>query len=204
MTGLPDFSSNINVDKKVVPYLRYMPTKESFVGNDQDNKQVSLNIDLETKVAFDFSSMKSGWRWFRGDGSPPEKHFDAWVNGKCTTAKQPGAQTNAKGELKSFTRFCEIPAFNSTLGTRIFNFDGAGTYKTAQYLVSAWQENRSNQNDTVFLFKFKGIKHEVSTRDKTRNIAIPQFEFDSEIGRPSQFEKVGADAPKTQSGDIPF
>jgi hypothetical protein len=204
MTGLPDYSSNINVDKKTIPYLRYMPTKESFVGNDQENKQIKLNIDLDTKVAFDFNAMKSGWRWFKGDGSPPEKHHDAWVNGKCTQAPQPGAQTNAKGELKSFTRFVEIPAFNSTLGTRLMNFDGAGTYKSAQFLVGTWQEKRSNQNDTVFVFKFKGIKHEVSTRDKTRNIAIPQFEFDSEISRPAQFENMGIDTQKTQSADIPF
>jgi len=204
MTGLPDYSSNINVEKKTIPYLRYMPTKESFVGNDQDNNKKNMPMDVETKIAFDMNNIKSGWQWFKGDSTPPEKHMDAWVNGNCTPAKQPGAQTNIKGEVKSFQRFCEIPCFNSQLGTRLFNFDAVGTYKSAQHIVAEWIAKRSNQNATVFLFKFKGVKLEVSTRDKSRNIAIPQFEFDQEITRPEQFEEMSAPAQQPQSSDIPF
>ena len=206
MTGLPDYSSNINVEKKVTPYLKYMPTKETFIGNDTDNKKVSMNVDIETKIAFDFNNIKSGWQWFKGDATPPEKVMDAWVNGKCTPAKQPGAMTDSKGELKPFRRFVEIPCFNSALGTRLFNFDGVGSYMCAQQLVSAWQQNRSNQSETVFLFKYKGTKLEVSQRDKTRNITIPQFEFDSEISRPEKFELIGKEtnSSESQTSDIPF
>lgn len=206
MTGLPDYSSNVNVDKKVTPYLRYMPTKETFIGNDQENKKVSMNVDIETKIAFDLNNIKSGWQWFKGDSSPPEKVMDAWVDGKCTPAKQPGALTDSKGELKPFRRFVEIPCFNSSLGTRLFNFDGVGTYKSAQHIVSEWQTHRSNQSATVFLFKYKGVKLEVSQRDKTRNITIPQFEFEQEISRPEKFEIIGAEinSSKSQGDDIPF
>ena len=66
--------------------------------------------------------------------------MDAWVNGKCTPASQPSAMTDANGEVKSWRRFCEIPCFNTVLGTRLFNFDGVGTYKSAQSIVAQWLE----------------------------------------------------------------
>ena len=75
MTGLPDYGSDINVDKKVVPYLKYMPSKESFVGNDQENNKVNLKIDLNNKVAFDMNNIKSGWQWFKGDKTAPERKW---------------------------------------------------------------------------------------------------------------------------------
>ena len=104
MTGLPDYGSDINVDKKIIPYLKYMPSKESFVGNDQENNKVNLKIDLNNKVAFDMNNIKSGWQWFKGDKTAPEKKMDAWVDGKCTPAPQPSAMTDANGEVKEI--FC--------------------------------------------------------------------------------------------------
>ena len=206
MTGLPDYGSDINVDKKIIPYLKYMPSKESFVGNDQENNKVNLKIDLNNKVAFDMNNIKSGWQWFKGDKTAPEKKMDAWVDGKCTPAPQPSAMTDANGEVKSWRRFCEIPCFNTVLGTRLFNFDGVGTYKSAQSIVAQWLEHRNNQVGTVFLYQYHGVDLKVSDRDKTRNITIPKFIFESEINRPEQFINISlnGNGKSSNTGDIPF
>ena len=206
MSGLPNYSSNINVEKKITPYIGYKVTKDAFMGNDKENKKVEFKFDLDTKIAFDLNNIRSGFQWFKGDNTPPEKKMDAWVNGACTPAPQPSAMMDANGEMKPWRRFAEIPCFNSILGTRLFNFDGVATYKSAQRIVAQWLENRSNQSDTVFLFKYEGIKLEVSERDKTRNLSIPNFVFLKEMTRPEGFEVLGTEknASQSQSSDIPF
>ena len=132
--------------------------------------------------------------------------MDAWVNGACTPAPQPPAMTDTNGEVKAWRRFAEIPCYNKELGTRLFTFDGVATYKSAQRIVAQWMENRSNQNGTVMVFKYQGIKMEVSERDKTRNLSIPNFVYDSEITRPQGFEIIGTEqnSSQSQSSDIPF
>jgi hypothetical protein len=213
---LPDYNTGQSTGaKKIIPYLSYKVTRDEFVGNNENNEKVPFKINQGDNILFDLNNIVSGYHWFAGGGNPPEKVFDTWnITGDkadVSPAKQPPAKMNADGQQQNFRRFAEIPIYSSMLKTRIFSFDGASTYKTAQSIVAQWLKNRSNQNGTVYMYQFSGIRRETNPKDKTRQLLIPEFEFKQELSRPADFDLITPMGNKTNGSssdnmddDMPF
>lgn len=190
---LPDYGGSSGT-KKIVPYLSFKVTQNQFVGNNENNERVNFNIEAGNNILFDINNIVSGYIWFAGKGNPPERVLDEWnMNGdkpNIIPASEPQAKTNNDGMMQKFRRFADIPIYSSILKTRIFSFDGASTYKTAQNIVAQWLDNKSNQVGMVYMYQFKGVRKETNPKDATRQLLIPEFEFKQELSRPSEFDLI--------------
>ena len=190
---LPDYGASTGT-KKIVPYLSFKVTQNAFVGNNENNERINFKLEQGDNVLFDMNNIVSGFQWFAGGGKLPDKVWDQWNTSgdkpSVVPAQQPSGTENADGKYTTYKRFAEIPVYSSKLGARIFSFDGASTYKTAQSLVVQWLDNLANQNGIVYLYQFTGVRAEQNPRDATRQNLIPEFSFKSVISRPSEFDHI--------------
>lgn len=188
---LPDYGGGSG-SKKIIPYLSFKVTLNQFIGNNEANEKINFKVEEGDNILFDVCNIVSGFQWFAGKGQAPDKVLDVWnMNGdkpSVEPATQPQGKTNAEGVMQYYRRFADIPIYSSKLKTRIFSFDGASTYKTAQSIVAQWLKEKSNQNGMVYMYQFKGVRKETNPRDATRQLLIPEFEFKQELSRPSEFD----------------
>ena len=192
---LPDIVATKSEAKTKTPVIKWSVTSKSFL--DENKKKIEIN----PAILLDMNNIKSGFKLFMGSGQSPERVDDTWENGNCKPTAQPPAK-DVGGELKRWQRFVEIPSYNSKLGTRLFSFDSVSAYKSAQSLVSQWEENRSNQAGTVFHFKLDGIETKPTESDPTRNYVYPKFTFSQEINRPEEFEDLAVKQTEEKTEDV--
>ena len=182
-------------DKKSVPIIKWKVKESSFV--DENNNPIEINPG----ILFDMEKIKSGYKWFSGiKGESPDTALDEWINGFCKAIPVPPPKA-VNGEMKRWQRFVEIPCYNSKLGTRLFSFSTNSAYKSAQNIVRQWEENRSNQTGTCFLFKFNKVQTEPIPSSPTNNYVYPEFVFEQEISRPKEFSQLEEGTKEAQSNN---
>ncbi len=197
---LPDIVASSSGSKQKTAVIKWSVQQRKFL--DENKKPIEIN----PAILLDMNNIKSGWKLFMGAGQSPERVDDSWEDGNCKAVPQPPAK-QVGDELKRWQRFVEIPSYNSKLGTRLFSFDSVSSYKSAQSLVSQWEQNRSNQDSTVFHFKLDGIESIPMESDPTRNYVFPKFTFNQEMNRPDEFKDFTENdeaKAESQKEEIPF